>query len=638
MLTNKRVYIYWGETKMQFGSKTDTTGTTERKAVVGELRRPQLITSFGSGAIADMPNYSIVVAAADYWKKNSPLLHEPNLEKLLKVKEFRQPYVSDNNNDYPQDDIPAFRFPLMHFCPGCGRLMPFWAFGSSPAKKCERCGKPIVPSRFVAACINGHLEDFPYDWWIHYGKLSDCNRKGTNADLQIKFKDTTGGLDSIIVKCNHCGKERSMAGSLSNSSLKGYKCHGKRPWIGNGKEHNDPVECKAPMRALQRGASNLYFTITVSALTIPPWSNKIQIAIDENWDKISMGWSSNPNAQTRKSWIDLLFGNFLNNGTSHETIENEITKRFNNKEDDKFSEDNIYEEEYKVFCGEDQDDFQFKTAQTSTPAGLKPYISKIVLVKRLREILALKGFRRISPEIPSRDNDVFTGYNFDTEKNCISLFKDEPTWLPAVELLGEGIFIRLDEKKLNKWVAEYMPRYSILEKRLQKSSMIKCDNFSPIYILLHTLSHLLIRQFSLECGYSAASVKERIYCTYPGSAEKMAGILIYTSSSDSDGSLGGLVRQGLAESFEPLFLKMLKDATWCSSDPVCLKSMSQGFDSLNLAACHACTLLPETCCERRNCLLDRVAIVGNKLNPDEPDSGYFSELIYQEYQYDKDGT
>ena len=142
------------------------------------------------------------------------------------------------------------------------------------------------------------------------------------------------------------------------------------------------------------------------------------------------------------------------------------------------------------------------------------------------------------------------------------------------------------------------------------SSNVGCDNFSPRYVLLHTLSHLLIRQLSLECGYSGASIKERIYSTYPESSVSMAGILLYTSSPDSDGSLGGLVRKGLPESFESIFRNMLQEASWCSSDPICIESTAQGYDALNYAACHACALLPETSCEMRNCLLDRAAISG----------------------------
>lgn len=159
--------------------------------------------------------------------------------------------------------------------------------------------------------------------------------------------------------------------------------------------------------------------------------------------------------------------------------------------------------------------------------------------------------------------------------------------------------------------------------RLEHSN-VGCENFSARYVLLHTLSHLLIRQLSLECGYSGASIKERIYSTYPGSDVKMAGILLYTSSSDSDGSLGGLVRKGRPESFEVIFRNMLQEASWCSSDPICIESHAQGYDSLNYAACHACSLLPETSCEMRNCLLDRAAVVGTIKDRER---GFFGPLL-----------
>ena len=104
----------------------------------------------------------------------------------------------------------------------------------------------------------------------------------------------------------------------------------------------------------------------------------------------------------------------------------------------------------------------------------------------------------------------------------------------------------------------------------------------------------------------------------------MAGILLYTSSSDADGSLGGLVRNGFPETFESVFQNMLEAASWCSSDPICIESTAQGYDSLNYAACHACTLLPETSCEKRNCLLDRGAVVGSIFDRSR---GFFGELF-----------
>ena len=176
---------------------------------------------------------------------------------------------------------------------------------------------------------------------------------------------------------------------------------------------------------------------------------------------------------------------------------------------------------------------------------------------------------------------------------------------------------------LEEWEENNAARYEEMYCRLGDDNIGK-GMMSARYVVLHTFAHLLIRQLTLDCGYSGAALKERIYSTYPGSEKKMAGILIYTSSSDSDGSLGGLVRQGDAELLESTIRNMLQEASWCSSDPLCSDSTAQGYNSLNYAACHACTLLPETSCEARNCLLDRVSIVGKY---DNRELGFLGELL-----------
>src|SRR5690606_39154081 len=144
-------------------------------------------------------------------------------------------------------------------------------------------------------------------------------------------------------------------------------------------------------------------------------------------------------------------------------------------------------------------------------------------------------------------------------------------------------------------------------------------------IFLHTLAHLLIRQLSFECGYGSASLRERIYCNESADQPNMAGILIYTASGDADGTLGGLVRQGKPDFFSALVSKAVASGYWCSSDPLCIESQGQGLGSLNLAACHACALLPETSCEEFNRLLDRGLVVGT---PENPSHGYAARLLY----------
>lgn len=612
--------------RLHFGSNKDNA---KPKKVVGRLRKTQLITTFGNGSIVDMPDYSVIMAGANYWKDKSPVLHEPNLEKLLKVSHFKEPYVSDSQDDEMTPDVPAFRFPYYHFCPdpNCERLMPYWGFGDAVDRSCA-CGHPkrnIVPSRFIAACVNGHLEDFPYAWWVHYGNFSECPPDKHRDALRISFSDDTGGLDSIVIKCTACGKSRTMEGSMAKDALRGYSCHGKRPWLGSKKEHYDPVPCTAQLRTLQRGASNVYFAMTASALTIPPWSSKVQQEISVNWERLEPILAQKPDDSTLKIVVQALFQPLLAMQTC--TIDElifQIWKRYNCGDIGDYSKQNLLEDEYRVFCiGDynDPDDVQFKIARAKVPEFLNDFIDDIVLVKRLREVMALRGFRRITPEQPNADDDRFRGYHHSGD--CIPLSDVELNWLPAIEMLGEGLFIRIREDALEEWEGLLKGEYQPMRERLEQSN-VGCDNFSARYVLLHTLSHLLIRQLSLECGYSGASIKERIYSTYPGSDVNMAGVLLYTSSSDSDGSLGGLVRKGLPNSFEMIFRNMLQEASWCSSDPICIESHAQGYDSLNYAACHACALLPETSCEMRNCLLDRAAVVGTIK---ERKRGFFGALL-----------
>ena len=112
-------------------------------------------------------------------------------------------------------------------------------------------------------------------------------------------------------------------------------------------------------------------------------------------------------------------------------------------------------------------------------------------------------------------------------------------------------------------------------------------------------------ELSLDAGYPVASLRERVY-----SGEGQSGILVYTASADSAGSLGGLSAQSQPDRIWAVVQNAIRRARWCSSDPVCIESTGSGADALNLAACHACVLLPETSCERMNHVLDRATLVG----------------------------
>jgi hypothetical protein len=237
---------------------------------------------------------------------------------------------------------------------------------------------------------------------------------------------------------------------------------------------------------------------------------------------------------------------------------------------------------------------------------LKDRIFQTAVVDKLREVRALEGYWRY--ETQGKDNFVSvhpTG---------------RPSWLPAVEAYGEGVFIRLDEQRLRTWEKDPIVQQRIADLEHDLDAALQRDRIReytgpilrPRFVLLHTFAHLLIRQLAFDCGYSAAALRERIYARgYPENNERrpQAGILVYTAAGDAEGTLGGLVRQGEPPNLAEAMVRLLETATWCSNDPLCGEHTGQGFANLNRAACHACVLLPETSCETGNTMLDRALVV-----------------------------
>jgi hypothetical protein len=238
-------------------------------------------------------------------------------------------------------------------------------------------------------------------------------------------------------------------------------------------------------------------------------------------------------------------------------------------------------------------------------------ISKVMLVTRLREVRALQGFSRILPPGGS--------------ETLAPLYLDDPRWRPAIEVSGEGLFLSLDEERLTTWEQHesVARRAHVLDARYaQRATNWGHEpdrRITARLVLIHTFAHALIDQLSLDAGYPAASLRERLYV-----AEDMHGFLVYTATTDSAGSLGGVVAQGSPERLGEAVKAAIARAAWCSADPICVEADAQGADGLNLAACHACMLLPETSCEEMNVLLDRALLVGT---PDAPEVGFFSDLL-----------
>ncbi|MFC7899399.1 DrmB family protein [Streptomyces griseoincarnatus] len=595
----------------------------------GTVRRAQAISTYGVGSLIAVDHESFVVSGLDQadqsWRKDeSPVIHERRLARLLDVDYFRLPPASD---DTSKDGLRVRRFPLTHSCPECNDLQPHRDF-SPPAGRsvCGTCEVDLVPSRFVVACEAGHLDEFPYWQWVHRSPDRDSTRIGTcGGKLRMRTTGRTSSLRSIVISCT-CGQvpEVSMEGSFRRNALKDLRltCRGARPWLGTSA--TDPKGCGLSLRTLQRGSSSVWQPVLKSALSIPPWSSGRADPLAEHWPALRRF--------TDPEHVRIyLQGAFRGDCplSLDEVMDLLDAEREEDPEVDRApSFDHRYRalrnKEYERLCSGNDESEQSRDEQfvCETPLGdpsvLRPLgITGPMLVKKLREVRALKAFTRLVDAEST------------TDPKEMPLSEKPLSWLPAMEVQGEGVFLRLDESRLDAWekapaVAARVERMRtahqrMLEQRADDPSRAVSSPATPRMVLLHTLAHVLISEWSLEAGYPSASLRERLYA-----GDDMAGVLVYTATSDSAGSLGGLVAQGEPGPLDRAVRSAVRRAEWCASDPLCMEAEAAGSIGINLAACHACVMLPETSCEHNNVLLDRALLVGT---PDEPSVGFFQQVL-----------
>ncbi|AUI62953.1 hypothetical protein B1H26_13315 [Amycolatopsis sp. BJA-103] len=594
-----------------------------RARKLGAVRRSQLVTTYGVGAMIAIDNESFIVAGIDSWNiDDAPEIFERRLAKVLRVKSFRLPPAPDP--DRGVDGVRVRRFPEFYSCPECRVLQPFSAFNCLPGRaNCPSCQEDLVPSRFVLACDDGHIEDFPYWKWVHRG--SEQSRGLCGGTLTLRTEGNTASLRSVVVRCT-CGvPDVSMEGAFRVKSLRelGIRCEGRRPWLSGAK----PQPCTRHPRAMQRGSSSAWHPVMRSALSIPPWGEGVRGLVEREKligapeDAIRWHFEKRPGLLKR----------------ADTTIEEVIHFAREMSEDTPTPGESVdapvdphtllRKEEYESLCrgNPEQRTSEWQPFVCEKPEGdLTPVhalgLAEIMLAKRLREVRALEGFTRgvapLESEPEQRLAELHLSHDVD--------------WLPAIEVKGEGVFVRLDEDRLREWETNPAVIEQVEQMRLNHLALIRertpsnpktsgpKSPVSPRFVLLHTLAHILINEWSLDGGYPASALRERLYA-----GDTMAGILVYTATSDSAGSLGGIVAQGDPERLAATLRSALARAAWCSNDPLCMESGASGADSVNLAACHACVLLPETSCELNNSFLDRTLLVGA---PSGAVPGYFQQI------------
>jgi hypothetical protein len=605
-----------------------------KRCNVGELRPSQALTTFGIGAIIDLPNLSVMVMGLEDWPlKDTVEIGEQRLLASVKevlghqVKALRSAPVVPDTYQVNQFDasalvgIPVAPFPRWMVCPYCRRLAPL---GSGLFKletpyrtdqiryvhaNCTKPGKPptVVPARFIVACKNGHLDDFPWRDFVHNGPT---NCKG---GLKLLEPSATGEAASIFVQCEgaNCGAIRPMSDAFKMDLMALPMCKARRPHL---RDH-DETACKAPngqdmrMEPMLQGASNSWFGIMLSALAIPQASGKLKQLIEDHWTILEKV-QSEQNIELLQQVTPQLRD--LSEYTPAEIWQAVQAKKTAVPEESGEPTD-LKTPEWEVFIDPDSAekgrDFQLRVA--APPKRYAKYFEKIVLAERLREVRALVGFTRI--ESPS-DYDHPAAF---PENQRARLSRTQPTWVPASEIRGEGLFFQFKEDLIQKWVKKAKTLDGVFLEAHQRWRIARKleppQEFYPgiRFVLLHSFAHALMRQLAVECGYTTAALRERIYSRNPGEdGPEMAGVLIYTAAPDSEGTLGGLVSLGKPATLERHLDQALDNMRLCASDPLCAEHhpYHEG-NTLHAASCHACLFAPETSCERGNKYLDRAVLV-----------------------------
>ena len=566
------------------------------------VRRSQLVTTYGVGALVTAGIESVMVSGLDRWQEGEPDLHEPRLERQLRVEGFRRPPASDDGND-----IPVVRFPSWVFCPSppsvCDvGLDEHRRIGNNRDNRCPQCGEDLVPSRFLVACTRGHVDDFPYFSWVHAGSGKLAPRDSHR--LTIESRGSSAALRDVRIICS-CGEAATMDGAFAGNALRGIvHCRGRRPWLP-GEDYED---CEEVPRVLQRGGSNVWFPVVRSALSIPPWSEGALRLLNKHWTLLRYV----PADAVRET----LKGLNLHKGSvySLDDLVRAVHERKRRESGDLETTPALRDEEFEALIRKQPerspaDEFVCEPAHEIADFNRR-WFANVMLVRRLHEVRALEAFTRVLPPQPA-----------DPPERRAPLAAGTQSWLPAIDVRGEGIFLRLDEQVLRQWeerpeVAERAARINHRYKQRFTERGAEPDREIPSrFILTHTLAHVLIGEWALDSGYPAAALRERLYVS-----DDHAGMLLYTATSDSAGSLGGVLAQAAPDRLEASLRDALERARWCSSDPICIETEAHGVDSLNLAACHACVLLPEVSCEEMNVLLDRALLIGT---PDDPNIGFF---------------
>lgn len=579
-----------------------------------QLRSSQVITTYGPGAMVDLPDDAVIIAGLDTWRYHSgkplPTITEPRLvhklETLLGTTgvTLRKPPAAVEEKGFTPD-VSAFYFPEWVISQRqtttpqkhrARRLVNRKDLEQGRFQEDDGKRYSVVPVRWVRGCPRGHLGDIDWRAFIH-GQGHNCFR-----ELWIEERGTTGDLDSIWIRCA-CGLERTMSQAARMNLESLGHCNGARPWLGPGTREG----CGQLNRLLIRSASNAYFPQLLSVISIPDGNDVVDERVKSLWDTHLSAVTSDAELAfvLKMPAVKQQFEGF-----TPQQIMSAISRASGAAEDDRPVKEVEFEAlaDAKEELGSDRPEGDFFARALPKQAWNVPLMSaveRVVLVHRLREVVAQVGFTRFEAAGP----DIQGELDITVERAKLAV---DASWLPANENRGEGVFLQFKQEAIQEWLErdavkrrdDQLQQGFDLWKHEHDASSRKY--FGLPYHMLHSLSHLLLTAISLECGYPPSSLRERVYAWQP---KGQYGILIYTGSPDSEGTLGGLVEAG--KRITSHLHRALEAGRLCSNDPVCAFHAPSQHDHQPLlgSACHGCLLISETSCEQHNDFLDRALVI-----------------------------
>jgi hypothetical protein len=587
------------------------------------LRSGQIVSHCSPGAIIDIGDESFVACAIECWNQQGMTeCSLPRLSSRIGVARLLKPKTEAVGFGKVPKSVALYRFPSWMFCQTCHR-MERWSIareadledGKRPRCRAPECNSrlPLVPFRFVQICDRGHLSDVDWMYWVHARKTPPCQNRNPNR-LRFGMAPSGGsGLGSLAIECLDCGARESLGELMTPRRM---RCRGIQPWH----RHDQAVPCDAAAFVVQRGDSNVHFPMIVSALDIPAQlesATSSRLAALQNHSRVAVLrtiFSELVLNDSESSVLSRLASTIKKSAQELAVTEDELVGLIRHQENQQHASavasgreslDELRHEEFRALSDPathasgnfEGDSYEPDCADADRELG--EVIQSVSLIRRLREVRVVRGFHRHLP----RDVDQLTSVAESARTD----------WLPASEVYGEGIFIRLNQENMALWratlPASEIHRTTKLGEAIQRNGIGFLPDPAPEFIAMHGFAHLLLRQLAFDCGYASSSLRERIYCE---PQRGQFGILVYTADGDSEGTLGGLVRQGEKDRLTAVIARALQSCSWCSGDPLCFEGENQGMGGLNRAACHACMLVSETSCECANALLDRRFLIGDR--------------------------